>query len=125
MSPYCSDEEEDYPINERSHANWTDQVTISSTSSRQHSEPRDNFDGPQSYGGGGGGRSGIKVKPTSHDNLSFLDDEDQRRTKKNEEVLKNIERARRRRAEEEQKYRVVDEFGGRRSPSSQQQYNSD
>ena len=125
MSPYCSDEEEDYPINERSHANWTDQVTISSTSSRQHSEPRDNFDGPQSYGGGGGGRSGIKVKPTSHDNLSFLDDEDQRRTKKNEEVLKNIERARRRRAEEEQKYRVVDEFGGRRSPSTQQQYNSD
>ena len=125
LSPYCSDEEEDYPINERSHANWTDQVTISSTSSRQHSEPRDNFDGPQSYGGGGSRSGTIKVKPTSHDNLSFLDDEDQRRTKKNEEVLKNIERARRRRAEEEQKYRVVDEFGsvGRRSPT--QQYNSD
>ena len=115
----CSDEEEDYPSNERGHGNWTDQVTISSTSSR-HSEPRDNFEGPQSYGGG---RSSIKVKPTSHDNLSFLDDEDQRRTKKNEEVLKNIERAKRRRAEEEQKYRVVDDYGGRRSPASQ--YNSD
>lgn len=120
---FCSDEEEDYSPIERSHGNWTDQVTISSTSSR-HSEPRDNFDGPvQQYVGSSGNRN-IKVKPTSHDNLSFLDDEDQRRTKKNEEVLKNIERARRRRAEEEQKYRVVDDFGGRRSPSQYNDYHS-